>query len=256
MLIERLRLPDTEPVSGPETDREAAIVLLTATVSLLLFAYWGRPGWFNSSGLGDWVARNIGGPFTEFPGVGGYVWWGLTSFLVRLLVPLAIVVWVLKRRPIEFGFRIRGIARHLPIYVALYLVMLPVLVWASSLASFQSFYPFYDRAGEGGTAFWLFELGYLFQFIGLEAFFRGFLVFGLLRRFGMLSIVVMTVPYTMIHFGKPMPEATAAILAGLLLGYLAVRSRSFVPGVFLHVGVAMTMDVLVLWRTGSIGNIF
>ena len=256
MLVDRLRLPDTEPVPGPETDREVAIVLLAATVSLLVFAYWGRPGWFNSSGLVNWVSRNIGGPFAEFPGVGGYVWWGLASFVVRLLVPVAIIVWVLKRRPVEFGFRIRGIARHVPMFAAMYLVMLPVLIWVSSFASFRSFYPFYDRAGEGGTAFWLFELGYLFQFIGLEAFFRGFLTFGLLRRFGMLSIVVMTVPYTMIHFGKPMPEATAAIFAGLILGYMAVRSRSFVPGIFLHAGVAVTMDLLVLWRNGSIGNIF
>lgn len=141
-------------------------------------------------------------------------------------------------------------------YVVMYLVMLPVLVWASSFSSFRSFYPFYERAGEGGTAFWLYEAGYLTQFIGLEAFFRGFLTFGLLRRFGMLSIVVMTVPYTMIHFGKPMPEATAAIFAGLILGYMAVRSRSFVPGIFLHAGVAITMDLLVLWRNDMIGNIF
>jgi membrane protease YdiL (CAAX protease family) len=256
MLAERLRLPDTDPIPGPETDREAAIVLLTATFSLLAFAYWGRPGWFNSSGLVDWVSRNIGGPFADFPGIGGYVWWGLTSFVGRLLIPAAIIVWLLKRRPVEFGFRIRGIAPHVPMYVVMYLVMLPVLIWASSFASFRGFYPFYDRAGEGGTAFWLYELGYLTQFIGLEAFFRGFLTFGLLRRFGMLSVVVMTVPYTMIHFGKPMPEATAAIFAGLILGYMALRSRSFVPGIFLHAGVAITMDLLVLWRNGFLSNIF
>jgi membrane protease YdiL (CAAX protease family) len=256
MLIERLRLPDTDPISGPETDREAAIVLLVATFSLLVFAYWGRPGWFNNSGLVDWVSRNIGGPFVDFPGVGGYVWWGITSFVARLLIPAAIIVWLLKRRPVEFGFRIRGIASHIPMYLVMYLVMLPVLIWASSFASFQGFYPFYDRAGEGGAAFWLYELGYLTQFIGLEAFFRGFLTFGLLRRFGMLSVVVMTVPYTMIHFGKPMPEATAAIFAGLILGYMALRSRSFVPGIFLHAGVAITMDLLVLWRNGFLGNIF
>lgn len=255
MLAERLRLPDTDPVPGRESEREAAIVLVTATFSLLVFAYWGRPGWYNSSGLVDWVSRNIGGPFSEFPLVGGYVWWGLTSFTLRLLVPAGIIVLLLRRRPVEFGFRLRGIGRHVWPYAAFYAVMLPVLFWASSLDSFRSFYPFYDRAAEGGTAFWLYELGYLTQFIGLEAFFRGFLTFGLLRRFGMLSIVIMTVPYTMIHFGKPMPEATAAIFAGLILGYMAIRTRSFVPGIFLHAGVALTMDVLVLWRNGFLGNV-
>jgi membrane protease YdiL (CAAX protease family) len=60
----------------------------------------------------------------------------------------------------------------------------------------------------------------------------------------------------MIHFAKPMPEEFAAIVAGLVLGYMALRSRSFVPGILLHVAVALTMDLLVLARTGSIGNVF
>jgi hypothetical protein len=256
MLPERFRLPDVDPVPGPEADREAAIVLVFATLSLLTFAYWGRPGWYNSSGLVDWVGRNIGGLFAEFPGVGGYVWWGVASLVARLGLPLVVIVWLLRRRPAEFGYRVRGIAPHVPMYVAFYLIMLPVLFWASSLESFRTFYPFYDRAGEGGAVFWLYEAGYLTQFVGVEAFFRGFLTFGLVRRFGILSIFVMTVPYTMIHFGKPMPEATAAVFAGLILGYMALRSRSFVPGVFLHAGVAITMDLLVLWRNGLLSNVF
>jgi hypothetical protein len=255
MLSERLKLPDTDPVPGPESDREATVVLLTATVLLLVFSYWGRAGYYNGSGLVEWVSRNIGGVFEDHPRVGGYLWWGLSSLGLRLLLPVGIIVWVLKRRPVEFGYRFRGIKKHLPWYLAMYAVMLPLLFWASSFESFRTFYPFYDRAAEGGTAFWLYEFGYVLQFVGLEAFFRGFLTFGLLRRFGMLSIVVMTVPYTMIHFGKPMQEATVAIFAGLVLGYLAIRSRSFVPGVFLHVGVALTMDLLVLWRNGALENL-
>ncbi len=78
----------------------------------------------------------------------------------------------------------------------------------------------------------------------------------LARRFGILGVAIMTVPYTMIHFGKPAPEAFAAIIAGLALGYLALRSKSFVPGIFLHVSVAITMDMLVLWRLGALGNVF
>jgi membrane protease YdiL (CAAX protease family) len=256
MLVDRLKIADTEPIPGPEAEREATVVLLVSTVLLLIFAYWGRPGFFNSSGLVDWVSDNIGGPFRENPGVGGYVWWGLTSFVLRLVLPMAVVIWVLKRRPVDFGLRFRGIAKHFPLYIGFYLLMLPLLFWASSLTSFRTYYPFYDDAAAGGVGFWLYELGYGLQLLGLEAFFRGFMTFGLLRRFGMLAVVVMTVPYTMIHFGKPMPEATAAIFAGLLLGYMAVRSKSFIPGVALHMTVALTMDLLVLGRNGALGNVF
>lgn len=256
MLPERLHLPELEPQPGPDADREAVIVLLASTVLLLVFFYWGRPGFYARSGLIGWMGDTFGGPFAELPGVGGYLWWGATSLVLRTLVPLGIVVWLVGRSPADYGYRIRGIARHVPMYAAMYVAMLPVLVWASSLDSFQHTYPFYERAADGGAAYWLYTLGYGLQFVGVEAFFRGFMTFGLLRRFGTLAIPIMTVPYVMIHFTKPMPEATAAIFAGLILGYMAVKSRSFVPGIMLHVAVAVTMDLLVLWRDGSLGTVF
>ncbi len=51
----------------------------------------------------------------------------------------------------------------------------------------------------------------------------------------------------MIHFyGKPFPETIGAIFAGIILGTLAMRTRSIWGGVLIHVGVAMTMDALAL----------
>ena len=93
------------------------------------------------------------------------------------------------------------------------------------------------------------------QFLGLEAFFRGFLVFGLYPRLGVYAVPVMVIPYTMIHFGKPAPETFAAVIAGFILGYLALKSRSFLWGWMLHWGVAITMDLLVIGREFGFGNI-
>lgn len=248
--------PDHPEFTWEERDRTALIVLMVSTVLLVIFFYWGRPAFYFTSGLSGWVADIATGALEEFPGVGAYLWWGFTSLLLRVGIPLVVIVWLLNRRPREFGFRLEGIGRHMPVYIVMFLVMLPVLIWVSSFESFLSYYPFYDRAVEGGAAFWLYEIGYGLQFVGVEAFFRGFILFGLLPRFGALAVVVMTVPYTMIHFSKPMPEAFAAIVAGLVLGVMAIRSRSFVPGIFLHVAVAVTMDILVLTRLGALGNVF
>ena len=254
MILDRLRNTTGELELSAE-DREASVVLVTATLLLLLFEYWGRPAFYTSSGLVAWVGDVRNGAYADVADAGAYLWWGLSSLLWRVAIPLAIGWVLLHRRPTELGFRLRGVGRHLPVYVAMYLVMLPVLVWVSGFDSFLRFYPFYERAGEGGAAFWVYEAGYALQFVGVEAFFRGFMVFGLAPRLGLLAVPIMTVPYTMIHFAKPMPEATAAIVAGLVLGWLALRTRSFVPGVFLHVAVALTMDVLVLARTGGLGNL-
>jgi len=54
----------------------------------------------------------------------------------------------------------------------------------------------------------------------------------------------------MIHFGKPFGETIAAIIAGLILGTLSLKSRSIVLGVIIHYTIAITMDVFALWRQG------
>ncbi len=256
MIADLLSPPELEIRRDEKADRDAFVVILSGTVLLYLFHYWGRPDFYVRSGLIDWVAENLGGPLEDHPGVGAYLYWGSTSVLLRTAVPAGIILWAIGESPRNWGYRIRGTLQHFPVYGLMYLVMLPILIWISSFESFLTYYPFYDRAAEGGSAFWLYEFGYAFQFVGIEAFFRGFLTFGLARRFGLLGVAIMTVPYTMIHFGKPAPEAFAAIIAGLALGYLALRSKSFVPGIFLHVGVAITMDMLVLWRLGALGNVF
>ena len=256
MLANLLSPPELDVRDDRRADRDAFIVIIAGTLLLYVFHYLGRPDFFIRSGLIDWVSSNVGGTLEEHPGVGAYLYWGAMSLIVRTLIPALIVIWLIGDSPRNWGYRIRGTLRHFPAYGLMYLVMLPILVWVSSFDSFETYYPFYDRAAEGGAAFWLYEIGYAFQFVGVEAFFRGFLTFGLARRFGLLGIAIMTIPYTMIHFGKPAPEAFAAIIAGLALGYLALKSRSFVPGVFLHVSVAITMDLLVLWRVGALGNVF
>ena len=50
----------------------------------------------------------------------------------------------------------------------------------------------------------------------------------------------------MIHCGKPMHESIGAIVAGVVLGTLAMRTRSIWFGVVIHCGVAVTMDLFAL----------
>jgi hypothetical protein len=54
----------------------------------------------------------------------------------------------------------------------------------------------------------------------------------------------------MIHFGKPFGETIAAIIAGIVLCTLSLKSRSIVLGVLIHYTVAITMDLFALWREG------
>jgi membrane protease YdiL (CAAX protease family) len=93
---------------------------------------------------------------------------------------------------------------------------------------------------------------YAIQFVALEFFFRGFLVHGTRRRLGFYSIFAMTIPYCMIHFGKPMLETFGAIIAGIVLGIMSLRTRSVWLGAGLHITVAWLMDALALWHKGRL----
>jgi membrane protease YdiL (CAAX protease family) len=161
----------------------------------------------------------------------------------RILVPLAWIAWVLRDSPREYGYRLpeRG---HRAIYLYLYLLMLPVLAAVSFLPSFRAMYPIYGVAWGSPEILVPYVLAYGLRFAAVEAFFRGFLLFALFRRFGYHAVAIMVVPYCMIHFGKPFAETLGSIGAGLLLGYLALRGRSWVPGALLHWGIALSMDLL------------
>jgi membrane protease YdiL (CAAX protease family) len=133
------------------------------------------------------------------------------------------------------------------LYAAMLLVVLPLAFYAASRPEFRAVYPFFRGAFVASLgAVFVWELCYLAQFLALEFFFRGFLAIGMGKVMGRLAVWVAMVPYCLIHFHKPLPEALAAIVAGLALGEVAQRTRSIAGGVVVHAGVALTMDLLAL----------
>ena len=145
-----------------------------------------------------------------------------------VILPVLVTVFVLRRPLRDLGLRTTGIASHWPAYAALYSLALPAIVIASFGGAFQAKYPFYDLGV--GESFWphlyVWWFLYAMQFVALEFFFRGFLLHGIAPRLGWISIFVMVVPYNMLHYGKPMPEAFVAIAGGIALGTLSLKTRS------------------------------
>jgi len=172
-----------------------------------------------------------------------------------LVFPALFIRVVLGERLSDYGLRLKGAFKDYQLYLMMFAVMVPLVIAVSYAPSFQAKYPFYKpKPGEPlYPHFWQWEFFYLLQFFGLEFFFRGFLVHGTKRRFGYYSIFVMVIPYCMIHFTKPLAEALAAVVAGFILGTLSLKSRSIIPGVLIHYGVAITMDLAALWQKGMLG---
>jgi membrane protease YdiL (CAAX protease family) len=173
-------------------------------------------------------------------------WW-VGSILVGFLGLPALVMALLpggRLRDCNLGFR--GFREHFWVYVGLYGAVLP-LIWIVSLTpSFTAFYPMYGQAGRSWGDLLMWEGMYVAQFVALEFFFRGFLVGGLGRHLGIFAVPVAVLPYMMLHFTKLLPEASASVVAGLVLGYLAWKTKSIWGGVCVHCAVAISMDLLAL----------
>lgn len=138
---------------------------------------------------------------------------------------------------------------HWKPFVYLLLFMLPLLTWASVQADFLQTYPrLHPNAVKENywTWFALFEPLYLLEFVGLEWFFRGFMVVGMVKLLGHRAILPMALTYCVFHFGKPMGECIGSLFGGYILGVISYYSRSIWGGVIVHMGVALLMDIFAL----------
>lgn len=179
-----------------------------------------------------------------------HAWWGAVHLVGYVLVPIAFIRWGLRRPVSDFGFGWGQTTRWLPACALMAGVILCFAFIASHAQGFQQTYPFYRGAGRSWLDFGLWQLVYLSQFVMLEFFFRGFLLHALAPRFGATAIFVMVVPYLMIHFPKPWAEAFGALPFGILLGAIALRSRSIWGGALVHMSIALGMDLMSLAQTG------
>ncbi len=180
-------------------------------------------------------------------------WWAVLIITFYFVIPASIILIGFHEKLSNYGLRLNNAFKDIRLYAVMLCVMVPLVLYFSSTKSFQARYPFYEVApGESlFPDFMIWECLYFLQFFSLEFFFRGFMVHGLKQRFGFYSVFIMTIPYCMIHFGKPMPETIAAIIAGIVLGVLSLKSRSVYLGVLIHYSVAITMDLCSLWHKGT-----
>ena len=232
---------------------QAFIVCISAAVCISLDEYFGHTDFAFSflQNLGFNKLANSYALLMEDKLYALTYWVGII-ILFYGIVPLIIIKFVFKDKFSNYGLSIKGALKDYKIYLLLIGIMLPIVITASFTESFQHKYPFYKlQEGEGlFPRFFIWECLYLLQFFAVEFFFRGFMLHGNKQRFGFYSILVMTIPYCMIHFGKPLPETLAAIVAGLVLGVLSLKSNSIWLGVAIHFSVAITMDFCSLWQKG------
>jgi membrane protease YdiL (CAAX protease family) len=145
-----------------------------------------------------------------------------------LAIPLLVIGLVFRDRLADYGFSLGDWRTGLKWTAIFALVGAPLLILVARTPAMTDYYNRFPAA-----------VGRLIptaalDLIGWEFFFRGFLLFGLMRLMGPTAVVAQAVPFALAHIGKPEAETLTTIFGGTLFGWLAWKSRSFVYPFLLH----------------------
>jgi membrane protease YdiL (CAAX protease family) len=210
-----------------------ATVAVLAVAGLLLLDYHGR-----INGLVDAVLGPFGAGMAEIK--------RLTSvgrFVVQGLVPLLIVLLVLRDRPSRYGLRLGDWRAGAAIALGGCTVMTPIVLALAGMPAFAGYYA--PQAASAPDV----VLTTALEVIPAEFFYRGFLLFALVRVAGPVAVVVATLPFAFAHLGKPEVETLSTLVGGALYGWLDWRTGSV-----LWSGVAHTWILsLIVVAAGAAG---
>jgi membrane protease YdiL (CAAX protease family) len=162
--------------------------------------------------------------FDYYHRVTPYKYWD--RMILYLLVPLVIIILLFREYPAEYGFGLGDWKAGLILTSLGILIMAPVIyLLGSGDASVQAYYKPY-LAGLPWTTF--------LDLFGWEFLFRGWILFGYLRRFGPESLWLQAVPFGLMHIGKPEVETLSTIFGGFAFGWVAYRTKSFLYPFLIH----------------------
>lgn len=165
----------------------------------------------------------------------------VSRLIYYVIFPVLTILIILRKNPLDFGFRVGNIKLWSFYIVITVLIGFPLLYLSSYFSSMGQHYAlrfdYYHFLVQ--TVPLLFAWEYLL---------RGFLLFGLKEKLGEASILIQMVPFVLLHLGKPEVETVSCIITGIWFGYVAYRGKSFWPAFLIHVFINFTLKYFLIIR--------
>ena len=218
-------------------DRKVLVIFLSVAVLQTVSWYFTSRRFFRANLLGDFQ-------YHEQVYLIEYLYWFIGDLFSFFIAPVLIIKIVLKEKVKDYGLAFGDYKTGLKITAIFLLIMLPLVWIASSLPEFSKTYPHLPAAKTNWEIFLIFEAGMLLYMFAWEFIWRGFMLFGLEAKFGYYSVLIQMIPFLILHNGKPVPETFGSIIAGIALGILALRTRSFLYCVIAHMSVIFSIDLI------------
>jgi len=161
----------------------------------------------------------------------------ISTFLFYAVFPLLVIILVLRKNPLNFGLGIGNFRIWWKYVLVTWLIAAVVLYAVSFMPSLQKYYK------QEHLNFLHYFLINCLGLAAIEYMYRGFLLFGLKEKFKEGSILIQTIPFVLMHLGKPEIETISCLFTGILFGYMAYRGKSFWPAFFIH----LFINVYFVW---------
>jgi uncharacterized protein len=173
-----------------------------------------------------------------------YIYWFVGDFFTLFILPLLIIKLLLKGKLTSYGLQIGDYKIGLKYSLIFLALMIPIVWFVSANGDFINTYPQLDDVKYSWSIFLIFELGILLYMVAWEFIWRGFMLFGLEDKFGYYAVLIQMIPFLILHNGKPAAETFGALVAGLALGVLALKTRSVLYCIISHAGVMFSIDLV------------
>jgi len=217
------------------------IIAFTSIFLICIYIYHGGTVFFNS-----YIATKLfpsSSPF--YMDFYARIYQCISVFTLFFIIPLLIIILIFKEKPSKYGLHTGEAKSGIKAVIFLLPLFLPFLYIASTQSDFIQEYPLPVIVRHNRELLIIWEVLYIFYYIGWEFMFRGFILFGLERKLGSgWAIIFQTIPSTLVHIGKPEGETISAIFAGVIFGILALRTRSMLYPLFIHYIIGVTTDLL------------
>ena len=224
--------------------QESMAVLLVTVILVTRHALGTGPGARALAPLWEWIAAAF--PLMKQ----GLLQRQVIAIVLQLCVPVLFIWAVHRQRLRDFGLGLGDRRFWLPLTALVFAIQIVVVVfYLSNDPAYIRRYPSLPEARAGGALFWIWEGSRVLYMLSWEFLFRGYLLFALARRLGLLSCAVQTVPFTLMHIvsHKPISEIYFTIASGLLSGVLSLKCRSVWPVVWLHAAGAVLLDIMLVY---------
>ena len=156
----------------------------------------------------------------------------LNSILFYCIIPIVIILFIFKEPVKTFGYSFGDKKKVIFYSVVFSLIVTPIVMLSYFIPAVTNYYTIKPIIDIG--SFLLFELNVGVLIFFWELFFRGFILFGLYKKLGNVALPIHAIPFALLHIGKPDIEVVASFFAALLLGQIAIKSKSFLPAFVIH----------------------